>query len=294
MVNIDDAILEFISVKYNYNKAQEILRGFELLELFGVNFYDDKYVSLIMSESYIDVSESADVFIQYLISDLNSVINEHHIWLKEESSLFDVLEVAGALYIMQSLEDYAFIESICYSEQSDLDKVVVILSYVSSLEAAYLYNVVDRVDNVFMDALKSLIKDVQNETVSVDLDHLKEIKTFKMFIGQTKSLGFTLYAEGYIREDMTLNEILNVLPFSFDEYTVNGLNGSRASLALDVLTLLIFSKDGYKEPINVIENNYDALFSTQEFKSVIPIISKMYMDYCSFREVVKNNNKVVK
>lgn len=289
---MDELIIDFISLNYPEQKAAEIVRGFELLELFGVNFYDDFYVNLIMDDNHIDRFDKIDIFINHLKEDLIKVLNEHGILINMNTDFYTVIETVGALYVLQALQDYSVIEPIVYNQTDNQEKFINIVSYISPDIELSLRDNISYVSNDFIAALKEVIMAHEKQTIETDFEHIKTIGVLKMFMANFEPLGFAMYRGKDINEKMTIKDIIALNHQKLLDHFKSTITTSIAKTSIDVLSLLIMAKDSYKAPLEAFKDIYEEYFNQDEYNRIEPVMRKMYTDFLSYLKSYNDVSKV--
>lgn len=294
MLNISEIVDYFIKISYTEELQKNIYTSFTLLEMFDVSYYEDKYLDLISRSETIDTDSKRDSFIVLLKKDILDIITEHKIQLNLDMdlSLDEVNEVAHFLYIIQNLEDYLIVDYIINSENSNRKKVCELLSKYSLLNISRILDIVDEVDDTFIEAMKQYIKykEPEDDTV-LDRKHIDYVKTFFSFIENSDCLGKRLYESGYT--NLTLNELTNIVTFNLAEYIDSRVISNPSQTALDALSLLIITKDNYTLPLFKFEQN-TSLFTTklETVTKLNNIMTNMLNDYNNYYNAVKQKEKL--
>ena len=63
MLNLSDSLYEYIEKIFSYEQQSTIFTSFNLLENFGLKFYEDKYINLLYKEYTISEETKQDTFL---------------------------------------------------------------------------------------------------------------------------------------------------------------------------------------------------------------------------------------
>jgi len=252
MLNLSDSLYNYILTTFSPEEQSTIFTSFSLLENFGLKFYEDKYINLLYKENTISEETKADTFKLYLFKDILNIIKEHQILLnlEQEPTLFELNEICSFLYIIQTLEDYNYALYIFSSTLSNREKIANLISYYSRISNIRLLELLNEIEDNFINNLIDFIESKQvNSKVSINTFYLKKMKYFFKFIGENNCLGKSNINIGLY--NLELEEIINLLDIDISNYIddliLNKVNTAQA--ALDILSLLIISKDSYELPL---------------------------------------------
>ena len=257
MVNISDLTAYYIATTYLPELQKDILESFSLLEAFGLKYYEDKYIELIQRKDSITSDTKQDQFLIYLQSDISRIIEDHdiHINYDETPTLEELNEIAHFLYIIQNLENYEYVSYRVHSDSTPRLIIIDLIEYYTLLKRHRVMQLISSVSDKLIEALKAYTEDKIHTTTFLDQSHLKHIYYFFKFTENHPSLGLTYFNQGY--RNTTLEELLNLIDLEVDLY-IDELIDTKLNLpqaALDVLSLLILSKDTYEIPLLKFKQN---------------------------------------
>jgi len=294
MLNIDEITNYFITVNYTEELKKQIYTSFSLFEQFGIQYYEDKYINLINRSDTIDNDTKRDTFILFLKQDLTAILNEHAIYLDNDQDvlLFDLNECVHFLYIIQNLEDYSLVSYIVHSNNPPKRIFISLMTQYTLLSEVRAMELIAIVEERFIDALKTLIesKPVLSEE-QLNTEHLKYIQHFFNFTDTHTSLGLRLYKTGYT--NLTLQELNNILTFNISDYVDKNIVTNLTQTALDVLSLLVITKDNYTVPLLKFNQN-NGLF-THKLENVTKletIITNILIDFNNYLEAETHKEKL--
>jgi hypothetical protein len=286
MLNINELTAYYLEVTFSEEIRTTINYSFMLMELFGIKHYEDKYTDLISRTETIDNDAKQDLFIKYLNDDVIRIINDHHMHLNEgvDYKLFELNELAHFLYIIQNLEDYTELSYILHSEQTPRMVIVSLIVKYSLLSQVRAMELLGVVEPTLLIAIKEFVIDKEITVEShFDRAHLEHINHFIKFTQGGNSLGERLYLQGYPK--LTLEEYTSVLPFNLVDYVDGNIGKNAAKTALDVLSLLVMTKDNYLVPLLKFKQN-TSLF-TSNLENVTKLSSIMVNILADFSDYLK-------
>jgi len=289
---ISDIVNEYIKVKYLPEVSGKIYESFELMLVFGYNYFEDKYVDLVSNDYGVDSADRSDMFILLIKKDLLEIVTSHYITLDSEQdiSLNELVELVQFLYLIQNLEHYDIVKYRVYSQDSAKNIVVDLIDRYSMLGSVRAMELIERVDDIFITGLQAFIKDSDTEEV-VDLKHKRYVDRFFKFIGDTECIGRTLYNKGYTK--VTLEEILDILTIDIPSYVDKGMILESGKTTLDVLSLIIITMDEYIAPLYKLKSNIRLLSNDpKNYTRLISIAEKIIIDFNSFVEAEEAKGKL--
>ncbi len=251
MFNLSDLTKGYIATNYLPDLLPAIVQGFTLLEEFNVDFYEDKYVDLIESDSFLDKDTIRDGMLNLLKKDLYSIIQAHEIRLSDDAppSLVELVEVCNFLYRIQRLEDYSLPAYILSGSRSDRWMLVDLIAEYTLLSKPRILDMLETVSETFMEGLRKFIHDKSEERSPAEIDRVRReyIRYFFQYTENVESLGKRLYRQGYT--NVTLEELSHLYPGSFADYIDDLLLKNPSQAAFDTMSLLIVTKDQYDAPV---------------------------------------------
>lgn len=297
MLNISETLRYYIEVKFVTEVKSIIYECFNIMELFSLKYYEDKYLNLISKEDSIDDSDKLDNFILMLENDLRDIIKDHSVTLEEKHiDLFSLKEICHGLFIVSALEDYSLVEHILTSYINSRDIIIALLSHYSLLEEYVLKETIIEVDDSLINALMLLIKDKEQSFDESYLrqKHEKYLKWFFDFTEKTDSIGYTLYEKGY--RQLKLIEICELIPYDLKAYLEGSAKTSVAKVALDILSILILAKDSYEMPLFIYQKDPTIFLNDNELISkvynILMRILEDFNEYCTVRKLEEKESKL--
>lgn len=295
MININEDTIYYIQNTFQKEVQKVIYSSFSILEMFGLKFYEDKYTNLIHRNGTISNNDKRDLFLFALRKDVYDIIKDHSLVLddKAEPTLNECNEVAHFLYIIQNLEDYETVSYRLNADDTPKRIIIDLIEQYSLLSKTRVMEIVEDVDYKLIESLKSFIEDkATDEKESIDTIRIKYINTFFEFIGkEAQCLGKDLYEKGYT--NVTLEELINLLTFDLSVYLDTVTANKPSQAALDVLSILIITKDNYEMALMKF-SKYNHLFTSKldNVTKLTGIMMSMLGDFNMFLEAKKQKEKL--
>jgi hypothetical protein len=292
MFKISVITLYYITYNISPEEHKDIFTSFSLLDNFGIDYYEDKYVNLI-NNTDIGNDVKQGMIKNYLRSDVYSIIKDHGILVRDESesTLYDLNEIAHFLYILQKLEDYTLILHMLTSDASARTKMVNLIANYSIISVPRIYDIIGEVSDNFIDNLIKYIEEKEQQSEGVDDKHIKHIKYFFEFIENTTCLGYKLYNAGYV--GMTLIDLVNISKIDFAIAIDEVMKTNLAQAALDCLSILMICVDSYEVPVLRFKQNTHNFTNTLENVTKLEAMMLSIMnDFYMFLQVKKEQENL--
>lgn len=268
---LDQDVYDYVKTAYLPEQADEILRGFELLEAFGLQYYDSEFIPIIMNTDKYDPDDMRLAFNSQMIKSLNIVLNEHYIYLKSDTSLYIRNEILSSIYLLQHLNDYAPILQILESYLENDDKLIAILSHTCTLSDIVISDAVETFEASFLKGLYEYIMTNhpdQDDQTQKDEIHVINLKLFKSFLQEQSCLGLELVSSG------------SPIALEPDYYLKHlDVNKPITELALDVLSCILVSQ-AYQFPTMAYRKHASTYIQDiNRFTQIDTIITHMVGDF---------------
>jgi len=294
MLNLSDLVTSYINFKFLPEQQSSIFQAFSLFENMGLKYYEDKYANLITQENSLMDDNIQDAFLYYLMFDLEQVINSHGIYLDNDynPTLDELNEIVHFLFIVQHLENYEYVKYCIYSPVSNRMIVANLICYFTLLSKVRVLELISDVESTFIEALKEFVEDKEESvTEPIDKKHLKLINAFRGFTENYPSLGLKYYDMGF--SNLTLEELLNIVVDDIAYYIDEKMTKDPAEAALDVLSLLIISKDSYELPLLKFQQFNSLLTNkTENITRLNNMITDMLNDFYVYLEAEREKERV--
>lgn len=304
MLNISELTLYYIQISFQEELKRVIYTSFSILEMFGLKFYEDKYIELIQRDDTIDTDNKRDNFLHLLQQDILKIINEHQVFLDKDMgvTLNECNEIAHFLYIVQKLEDYTDISYRLHAQDRAKNILVDMIESLSLISKSRLMEIIERVDDSLIASLKQFIEDKEkdlSEEDTVDIKRIKYIQNFFNFIGENPCIGKNLYEKGFT--SVTLEELTNLLTINLADHIDKEIMNNLAQSALDVLSVLIITKDNYNLPL-IKFSKFNYLFTnklenvTKLHATMLAMLNdfNMHLEVVNQKELVNDQARILK
>lgn len=292
-MKLDEMTIGFMAISFSHERQLEMYRSFELLDLFGLKYYEDDFTALLTTPDIVGM-ERQDRFENMVKEKIVTLLYAHEVFVEKGILLKDANEIASAIYILQTLEDYSWVQYRLSSMQGNEIIVADILSYVSTYEPHEFLRLITAVSDNFMRLLRAVVDArVNEETYDPDTAHDKMVKNLFSFCNNHPTMGGAMLAEG-LNLNITLKQLIDIVPHDLPTVlTEQGLKNP-IQTALDIVTFIMIGKDTYQVPI-VSYKRYANLFISDSvmITRLEPIVSKIIIDANTHYEL-KNSNLITK
>ena len=290
MLNLSEQTVGYIETTFNEVLKPIIYNTFSMLETFGISFYEDKYVDLLHREFSIDSSDRQDTFTSMLREDVFDILKEHAVVLdlEQEPNLTELNHIAKGLLMFQTQEDYQPLTYILNNETSDKEKFIAVIHTLTDFSIYRLMELIESVGGNLIPSMLQFAKDSQVEDTPEQFDKgwLVHVAKFFKFIDETPCLGLELFTNGYV--NLELSEVIDLLPYELDSKIKPNISLNTPQVALDVLSVLIVTKDNYNKPLEKLDEHLYTFFSDlNEVSRIKPIIVTMVTDFSNYLLVNK-------
>lgn len=258
MLNLDELTLYYINTTFQSELKPVVYASFSIMEMFGIKFYEDSYIDIIRREDTASSDDKKDIFMHLLKRDINNIILEHGIVISDEMEvmLTEYNEIAQFLYLIQNLEDYTEVGYRLHAADKARLILIDLIVQLSFLSKPRLLDIIVSVKDGLISSLKDYIADRIEDTSDeppYDVKRKDYIDSFFSFIDEEDCLGLELYRDGYT--NVTLHELNDLLTFSLSDHIDRTIVTNPAKAALEVLSLLVITKDTYSLPILKFSKN---------------------------------------
>lgn len=289
MLNLSEVVSQYIVNTFVTEQVIVVEESFRLLELFGIKYYEDKYVDLINMSDDSTSDYLMDSFISTLREDVYSIVKEHGIVLNTdiEIRLSEVNEIVHFLYLIQNLEDYTTVSYRVHSISSSREILISLLWKYSMLSETRCLELVKSVTDDLINAIREIVSTrYEEDTITIDRKRNEYVQKFLEFTSSTPSVGSELWINKNAK-NYTLEEILDMFNVNpLDNITnVTELN----KVALDVLSLLVITTDDYSIPLFKFRKN-TSLFTTdlELISRVTYLMTDMLNDFQDYLTAQEN------
>lgn len=279
---MDQLLIAYIDCHYTEEIRDELYDCINVLIDYSYPDIDLNCVNFILKEQYEQKEQIEDDVYQDIFSKIKSTVEQQGIFLNENTSLGVFLEVAKALRLIQSLDDYVPI-SICLNTLTfDDEKIIGILTEYSQLSEIQLRDVYIGADPRFLPILKKFVDEKLGngeEVLTVDPEIILNAKLFSRI--DEKALGVQLAKDGAL-----LGQPIELYMAYLKEH-LNELSDEKFALHFYSVTLI--SQSFKENPIEIYRELFEEYISDQMKlilveKQILSVVSK-------FMEIVKEHHE---
>jgi hypothetical protein len=292
VLSLSEDLTYYIDNCFIEDRKPALYEAFALMKVFGDEFFEDELLDIIRRDDSLDSNAKYDSFNNIVKNKLIGIIYSHGITIAEEQpvTLNELNEIVQCLYTIQNLETVSYIKYLVFTESSSEAILGDLIEYLTLMSSFRFLELVEAVESSLIDSIRLLIQDKEKED-NEDTSHRKNVLSFFKFIEDADCLGIRYYNSGYI--NLHLDRLLNLLPIDVPSYIDKEFKISKAQAALDVLSLLMISKDAYEFPLLAFKKN-PLLFtnSLENGTTILNIIEAMLADYTLFLEAEKQREVV--
>lgn len=295
MLNLSDELARFIEISFTDTQLPLIMDSFSMFERFSFQDYEDKYMDLIYDDENTDTVSRDQAFVNLIEGDLLSIVEMHGIRLSKDFtvSTAEFLDICSMLLLIPNLEDKSAVRYRALSGEDARTVFVQLLDRYTSITMLRAMDIVESVTEGLLDTIKELCGQEDEETlVLIDRNHRTYISKFFDFIKNSECLGLTYYEQGYATK-VTTGELLELLTFSMDEYIDKLMLTKPEQAALDILSILIITKEEYELPLNKFKHLSESFTSTMtNVTRISHIMFNIMNDFGVYLEAVNQQEKI--
>lgn len=243
---MDELIEVFLDNFFTEEFKDEVLRSFSLFEAFEYQTAYSSFIDLINEQSYASSDNLKDRFVKELQQKLDYILTQHMVALNPAATVYEKNEVLTALFRIQHLEDYTGVIRTLEGNESDEYQLAIILSELCALDETRLMTLIESCRREMLVKLKEFIyaKEKNQPIVEeVDKDLIRHLKLFFATLGRVHTAA-----------DLVESGVLTGAPFeTYLPFVENVLivQNNPAQTALNILSIIYLSENGYKNPIEV-------------------------------------------
>lgn len=295
MLNLSEITSYYIEHKFSPEMKVLLLDAFSLMEVFGMNFYEDKYIDLINRYETISSEDMVTQFVAMVKEDLNVIINSHAVYLDEETDiqLSERLDICHGLLILANLEDFSYVKYRVNTDQPDKTIFIDLIERYTLLPRARCMEIISEVKESLIASLREVSEREEEVTAEqLDLKHKQHVDRFFKYTEGTPSLAKSLNETGFL-PNLTLEELVNLLTFDMTEHISKLSTTQFPQAVLDIFSLMVYTKDDFTLPIFKFKKN--ALLFTNDADLTARIsntLFKMVDDFALFVKACEEREKL--
>lgn len=286
---MDILVSEYVNQTFTEEYKQDILTSFDLFEKFNYLDYEESLIDVINNQSYVTGSDLKDSFVLELNKKLDYVINQHEIYLTDEATVEDKIEIMSALYCFQNLEDYTGVIRMLESFESDYEILSVIISDICMLTSTRMMAILDRFSPSLLINMKLYITNLEatkeNNDERADNKILINLKKYFKFLEQS------CLAEYFIRDGIRIEQRF----YSYISYCENNIVSSYDEItAKNFLSIILMSSDGYNNPLMVYRKyGYRILQDLNRVSSVETHVIRLLNNFNERKKAEDEKNRLL-
>lgn len=283
MLNLDNLTINFIELNYLDVEKPLIYDAFGLLESFGVQYYEDRYIQMIAQSDEMHKEDMLTSFNGFLCEDLGKIVREHYITLNTgDIRLKECAELVRFLWIIQSMENYENVGYRLYAQDSPRNIIVDMVCELVPLSKPRVMELIDSVDAGIVGSIKRLVEDkIEASYPSHTTDPV--VAKFVKYIGETPALGNKLINTS--TTNVELKDLSLVLDLELPVYIDKLMLTDKVKAALDVMSLLLVCTDGRLDPVGVFKARPEVFSdSTETITALTPLLTRMYQDFRDYAD----------
>lgn len=251
------------------------------LDLFDYTDHEQPLLNTVMGvgdeEEAITLQEIHTAIDQHL----RSLLAMHAIYLVEDASFELMTEVARAIYLMQNWEDKDGLLYILEQDAPPEEIFADVVQTVCGLSTDTLIEALVDFDSGVNDRLVEILKnnlpsqDIEEEEVSTE--QLVRLKNYHQFMNDEKLIGIRLVRLGY--------RIGAPFPFYYDRVKRHFPNMEAAQQAVELLTLLLISRDCWMTPTQSFNDLAPTLgFELDEITQIDALMKQQWAKFQQFSQ----------
>lgn len=285
---MEELLFNFLNDNYTQELQIEIFRGFKILEDFQMaDIYDDFY-DILHNTNTLTNADMCDAVFNLLVKKLKFVLSEHSIEVDDEIRIDQLNEICNAFLIVQDTISYEALLSELESFDSDEEKLATIISDLCILTKEDVLTLITKFDPLILENLKKFLYNQEKETddaIKLPVDFISNIRHFfELFPSDT--IGKIIIAD--VKVGMPFADYLSFFSDSIVNY-------SDDNAAINLLSVLIFSIDGQKDPISVYRKHSFSIFNDIHRTAVIEVhLMKFLANYLDFVKAKKKSESLAK
>jgi hypothetical protein len=282
---MDEMIVSFIDNYFSDEAREDIYKSFSLFDLFEHQNAYSGFVDIITNASYVTSDSLKDCFVNELNKQLDYVLKEHTVILVPDATIEQKNAILHAFGLLQYLEDYTSIILTLESLTTDEEQLSSILSGLSGLDEMTIISIVEFFDPDILQQLKKFIYIKESEEkMEVNSDLIHNLKVF-----------FKLNNREYLGVHLLKNNVLLGAKFeSYLQYFENEITvGTPEEVALNILSIIYMSEDGYKEPLLTYrEHSLQLLHDVNKVSAVEVLIIKLVNSLEEYKKALNEKNRI--
>ena len=279
--SLDDEVVAFIEQCFTHEQVDLIQTTLSLLQRFDMKFYEDELTRLIFTE--IETEEKRLKIFDILTHTVRSVIRDHAIQLDDEGAptLKELCDILAFLSIVQALEDFYPIKGRLFSFDDPRYVLADLIDFLSELPSHRVLEIVSEVKPGLIRAIQKIALEKETEHGDCSVAYLRNFNRFIKFLGDQDLLALRMFRDGY--RDLDYEDLLHLSPYPVDRYITTRLKENITLACLELVGLLLLSRDSYEIPLNHIDQRLMMFAGTlQEQEAMKRLVTAIIGDFTEF------------
>ena len=275
---MDALIVTFLSLHHPHEYQREVHRSFQILEGFEYPDLYSQFIDLLTLESYKSSDQLIDEFDRLIHIKLDTVLQQHFIYLVAEATHIQKNEILQALLYVQDLEDYHPVEMILESTASDEEQMALIIEEYSAIDNTEVLSILQTFNSVTLMKLKEYI-DQKAKLAQASNEYrtlLPRLREFVKLHGK-KTVGYQLLDHD-VKPGHPFKTYLDLLE-SFDK------------TALNIASLILLDPESLKSPIAIFNQHSQLLF--EDIREIPMIEAELLQLFNTLDEHVRASQRTV-
>ena len=279
---MDIEIIEYLKTSVSPETADVYEKSFDLLSRFNVEDYIQPFDQIYMQVDDYDLTYILEQFDTAIMTVLNSLLNQHGIFITEEASHTLLNEILEGILNIENYDDCDGVLTILDTDYPDEEKLAEILTLVTATDAETIMTCLERINPGLLRTISALfngrkqLADSMSQTegslIKAKAEWVKRLYSLKSveFRDCKESKLFPKLEEG-LRFNMEFQFYCNLL---WDE--IAHLNN--ADIARDLVGMAIISNDKSEKVLEIIKEYIGTYFSDlDQIGRVIDLSTRQFL-----------------
>lgn len=273
----------FVEMAYVGQKQTEVVYALDIVDKVAQYGYLDRFTQILLGNPDATLQDLADTFILTLDDLQRELLNKQNIVVTKEAEFHNVTLLLEGFVNFQNLDDYTYITRFLETDMNYFDMMIEIFSQLCNLSQETLFSICSE----FKPDLKIALEEYINDKIKSDykftplteeqVEIIENFKLFKQYLNGRYCLGIQLLESGY-RPGFTCSDILNTLHGGL-------VNLDPKKTALDIMSVLYLTSDGYKNVLNVYRKlSGDIMDGLGNKAAIDTIITTAILEFDQFKK----------
>jgi hypothetical protein len=254
-----DLMIEgYVKDNFHPDMATEIFRTMEIFDNFDLRDYELALKDIVIGADESIPEETHDRFINQLQIKQNYILQQHSVIVNDDIKIGEANELLDAFLLIQDLADYVPVLVVLESDMEDIEKFIEIMSQLSMLTTEDIFPLIQSFSPSLLENMKKYAyqKELNNNEMQPYSEEERRIldnfKLFRLFVKNRHAAGIQLLTSGILIGQT----LADYLPYVGNELKKE----DKVQVSLDIISLLLLTKDGYNNPIKAFREMDQRLF----------------------------------